>query len=316
MYVVTGGAGFIGSHIVQSLNQRGITEIIVVDSIGKGDERYKNLCDCRITDYFDRDEFRNLILNNKLGYKIEAILHQGACSDTMETDGKYMLDNNFTFSKAVLHYALDNKTPLVYASSAATYGAGTKFAEIPENENPLNVYGYSKLVFDQYVRSIMHKIESTVVGLRYFNVYGQREAYKGKMSSMVYQLYHQLKKTGVARLFKGTDGYGDGEQLRDFVFVGDVVKVNLFFAESSPKVGIVNCGTGTSRTFNDIAKTIISLQGKGSIEYVDMPESIRGKYQNYTQADLTALRNLGYTQEFSTLENGIAQCLDTWNSQE
>ncbi|MCE5314731.1 MAG: ADP-glyceromanno-heptose 6-epimerase [Armatimonadota bacterium] len=314
MYIITGGAGFIGSQLVSALNERGITDIIVVDAIGKGDERYKNLCDLRIADYFDRDEFRTLISSGKLPGGITAILHQGACSDTMETDGRYMLDNNFTFSKAVLHYALDNRIPLVYASSAATYGGGSTFRESPEFEKPLNVYGYSKLVFDQYVRRFLPSAESTVVGLRYFNVYGPREHYKGKMASMVYQLHRQLRETGVARLFTGTDGYGDGEQRRDFVFVGDVVKVNLHFAEGQMRKGIVNCGTGESRSFNDIARTIISILGKGKIEYVPMPESIRGKYQSFTQADISSLRSLVYNEPFSSLEDGIAQCIEYWNA--
>jgi ADP-L-glycero-D-manno-heptose 6-epimerase len=314
MYIVTGGSGFIGSQIVSALNARGITDIIAVDSIGKGDERYKNLCDCRIADYYDRDEFLGLVTSGWVWPDVKAILHQGACTDTMETDGRFMMENNFTFSKAVLHYALENAVPLVYASSAATYGGGDTFRESPEFERPLNVYGYSKLVFDQYVRRFLPDAKSTVVGFRYFNVYGQRETHKGKMASMVYQLYCQLRDTGKARLFEGTDGYGDGEQRRDFVFAEDVVKVNLFFAEGPVRKGIVNCGTGASRSFNDIAKTIISVLGKGSIEYVPMPESIRGKYQSFTEADLTNLRELGYQEPFSSLEDGIARCVDHWNS--
>ncbi len=312
MYIVTGGSGFIGSQLVEALNKRGITDIIVVDSIGKDDEKYKNLCDLQIADYYDRDEFRNLISSGKLKYDVKAILHQGACADTMETDGRYMLDNNFTFSKAVLHYALDNKIPLVYASSAATYGGETTFIEDTKFEKPLNVYGYSKLVFDQYLRHIMPSAQSTVVGLRYFNVYGPRETHKGKMASMVYQIFLQLKNTGKARLFEGTDGYGDGEQRRDFVSVEDVVKVNLFFAEGPIKKGIVNCGTGQSRSFNDIANAVISVLGKGTVEYIPMPESIRGKYQSFTEADLTQLRQLGYSEPFTTLENGIEKSVKEW----
>lgn len=315
MFVVTGGAGFIGSHIVKSMNEQGITEIIVVDSIGKEDERYKNLCDLRIADYYDRAEFQKILTSNYLDKDIEAIIHQGACSNTMETDGKFMLENNFTFSKAVLQYAVSREVPMVYASSAAVYGSSTNFTEIPENERPLNLYGYSKLLFDQYVRSVSADFNSTVVGLRYFNVYGQREAHKGPMSSMVYQIYHQLKKNKLIRLFKGTQGYGDGEQRRDFVYVEDIVKVNMHFIESQKVTAIINCGTGVSRTFNDIANTIISLLGEGEIEYMEMPDSIRGKYQNFTQADISDLREFGYSQEFTCLEDGIAECVDTWNNQ-
>jgi len=314
MYVVTGGSGFIGSHIVSTLNSQGVTDIIVVDSIGKDDERYKNLCNCRIADYYDRDEFLRLLSGGKLSSGVRAVLHQGACTDTMETDGRFMMENNFTFSKAVLRYALDNAIPLVYASSAATYGGGSTFRESPEFERPLNVYGYSKLVFDQYIRRVLASAESTVVGLRYFNVYGPRETHKGKMASMVYQLYRQLHDTGKARLFEGSDGYGDGEQRRDFVFVEDVVRANLFFAEGPARRGIVNCGTGASRSFNDIANTIISVLGRGSVEYTPMPESIRGKYQSFTEADLSNLRELGYEEPFTSLEDGIMRCVDYWNA--
>ncbi len=314
MYIVTGGSGFIGSQIVSELNNKGITDIIVVDSIGKGDERYKNLCDCQIADYYDRDEFLHLLSAGKLSNDIKAVLHQGACTDTMETDGRFMMENNFTFSKAILHYALDNAVPFVYASSAATYGSGETFRESPEFERPLNVYGYSKLVLDQYIRRILPSAKSTVVGLRYFNVYGPKETHKGNMASMIYQLYRQLQDIDKARLFEGSGGYSDGEQRRDFVFVGDVVEVNLFFAGGPVRKGIVNCGTGESRSFNDIAKTLISILGKGSIEYVPMPESIRGKYQSFTEAVLTSLRKLGYDKPFTSLEDGIARCVERWKA--
>ncbi len=313
MYIVTGGAGFIGSHIVKKLNMQGVSEIVVIDNLGKNDH-YKNLCDCQIADYYDRNEFLKILEDDKIPTSIEAIFHQGACADTLETDGTYMMENNFSFSKYLLTFSLRHRIPFVYASSAATYGASKIFVENPEYERPLNVYGYSKLVFDQYVRSIIHKAESTVVGLRYFNVYGPREIYKGKMASMVYQLYCQLRDTGIAKLFEGTDGYDNGEQKRDFVYVGDVVNVNLHFASGPIRKGIVNVGTGKSRSFNDIVKTIISILGRGKIEYIPIPENIKSKYQSFTEADLTMLRNMGYIDEFTSLEDGIAQCLSAWNA--
>ena len=313
MYIVTGAAGFIGSHIVKELNNRGIERIIAVDSLGN-DDKFLNLCDCVISDYLDASEFSELINTGKLG-KIEAIFHQGACSDTTEADGKFMMFNNFTYTKNIINYAAERLIPLVYASSAATYGASSNFKEIPENEKPLNVYGYSKLATDQYLRSIIDGIESTVVGLRYFNVYGQRETKKGKMASMVYQLYKQIEKTNKAKLFEGTGGYENGEQRRDFVYVKDVVNVNLFFGLSNKiHKGIVNCGTGESRSFNDIAKTLINIKGSGTIEYVPIPDSIKNKYQSFTQADLEGLRNLGYSGDFHKLEDGIKECFDEWSS--
>jgi ADP-L-glycero-D-manno-heptose 6-epimerase len=312
MYVVTGGAGFIGSQIVAALNARGVTDIFVVDAIGRDDERYLNLCDCRIADYSDRDQFRSLLAHHRLPEGVTAILHQGACADTTETDGRFMMDNNFTFSKELLHHALANRIPFVYASSAAVYGSGGAFGESPDNERPLNLYGYSKLVFDQYVRRLLPDAGSTLVGLRYFNVYGPRETHKGKMASMVYRLHRQLQETGRMQLFCGSDGYGDGEQRRDFVFVNDVVQVNLFFASGSLKKGIVNCGTGTSRSFNDVARRLADLAGKGEIDYFPMPGAIGGKYQSFTQADLAALRQLGYNESFASLETGIAACVAHW----
>jgi ADP-L-glycero-D-manno-heptose 6-epimerase len=218
-----------------------------------------------------------------------------------------MLDNNFTYSKELLHWALDRRVPLVYASSASVYGSSRHCAETPDHEGALNVYAYSKLLFDNYVRRLIPQISSTVVGLRYFNVYGPREAHKGRMASMVWQLYRQLKTTGVARLFEGTDGFAAGEQRRDFVYVGDAVAVNLYFATAAPKQGTFNVGTGTSRSFNDIARILIGLLGRGEIQYIPFPDSLRGKYQSFTESDITRLRAAGYDRAATSLEEGIRQ---------
>jgi len=311
MYIVTGGAGFIGSHIVRALNDRGITEILVVDDLSRG-EKFFNLNDCTIFDFMGIGEFEKELDRGGPAGKITAILHQGACTDTMEFDGEYMMRVNFTFSKKVLTLALKKKAPMVYASSASVYGANDTFVESPENELPINVYAYSKLAFDQHLRRLMPDIKSTVVGLRYFNVYGPREQFKDKMASMVYQLYLQLKQTGKAKLFEGTGGYGDGEQRRDFVYVGDAVKVNLHFAEQKNSKGIFNVGTGESRSFNAIARTLIKLLGSGEIEYIPFNTALEGKYQSFTEADITALREAGFSRPFTSLEDGIAKCFQEW----
>lgn len=312
MFILTGGAGFIGSNLLGALNAKGISDVLVVDRRG---DNFRNLNDLRFSDFMQPEEFARAIERKTLPDRIEAVFHQGACADTTCTDGRYMIENNFTFSRSILNFALASKIPLVYASSAAVYGASSAFAPSRENERPLNLYGLSKLAFDNHVRSVAAKSESTLAGLRYFNVYGPRESHKGKMASMVYQLYRQLKSSGRARLFEGTDGYADGEQRRDFVSVEDVVRVNLALAEGPVRHGIFNVGTGESRSFNDAAKTIIAQLGKGAIEYVSFPINLAGRYQSYTQADLAALRNAGYTEPFSTLENGIAQSIEVWNKE-
>ena len=281
----------------------------------KNGAKFSNLNDCRFADYLDIDTFLKFIKRRSIfDRRITAILHQGACSDTMEFDGRYMMETNFTYSKHVLNYALIRGVPLVYASSASVYGNNTVFKEDPENEKPINVYAFSKYAFDWHVRHRMAEFKSPVVGLRYFNVYGAREAHKGRMASMVYQLYRQLRATGAARLFEGTGGYGDGGQRRDFVFVGDVVKVNLFFAQGTARGGIYNVGTGGARSFNAVAKAIISLMNKGEIQYIPFNSDLTGKYQNFTEADVTALRDAGYTEPFASLEDGIAACFGQWEA--
>jgi ADP-L-glycero-D-manno-heptose 6-epimerase len=312
MIILTGGAGFIGSNLLGALNARGVTDALVVDRVGDSSRNLKGL---RFSDFMRPEEFVRAIESRILPNRVEAIFHQGACADTTCTDGRYMIENNFTFSKLILQFALTNKIPLVYASSAAVYGSSSAFAPSRENERPLNLYGLSKLAFDNHVRSVVAKSESTVAGLRYFNVYGPRESHKGKMASMVYQLYQQLKSSGRARLFKGTVGYADGEQRRDFVFVGDVVRVNLALAEGSVRHGVFNVGTGQARSFNDVSNIVIARLGAGAIDYVPVPENVVDKYQSFTQAELSGLRHAGYAENFSSLENGIAQSIEAWNQE-
>ena len=312
MIILTGGAGFIGSNILAALNAKGATDVLVVDRRG---DNFRNLRDLQFSDFMQPDEFARAIGRKSLPDRIEAIFHQGACADTTCIDGRYMIENNFTFSKLILHFALSRRVPLVYASSAAVYGSSSAFAPTRENERPLNLYGLSKLAFDNHVRSVTPKSGSTVAGLRYFNVYGPRESHKGKMASMVYQLYRQLKTSGRARLFEGTDGYADGAQRRDFVFVNDIVRVNLALADGPARNGVFNVGTGQARSFNDVATVLIARLRKGSIDYVPVPENVVDKYQSFTLADLSGLRHVGYAENFSSLEDGIAQSIDAWNQE-
>ena len=312
MWIVTGGAGFIGSNLVQVLNGRGHTEILVVDRQSKD---FGNLSDLRFADLMQPEQFLQALSRNALPDSIEAILHQGACADTTCTDERFMMENNVSFSKVVLHFAIERKIPLVYASSAATYGANHNFRESPENEAPLNLYGQSKLIFDNYVRAILPSVSSPVAGLRYFNVYGPRETYKGRMASMIYQLYSQLRRDGRARLFEGSGGFEAGEQRRDFVSVADVANVNLFFASGPVRKGIFNVGTGQAQTFNEVVKQLARALGKGAVEYIPFPEGLREKYQSHTQADISALRAAGYANNFASLEDGIARAAQVWQTE-
>jgi ADP-L-glycero-D-manno-heptose 6-epimerase len=317
--VVTGAAGFIGANLVKALNARGKTNIIAVDDLSRAD-KFKNLVDCQITDYLDKEEFVELIANEGFQGDIDAMFHQGACSDTMETDGRYMMQNNYRYSVELLDFCQAQSVPLIYASSAAVYGTGRVFKESPEFEAPLNVYGYSKLLFDQHVRNRAREFRSQVVGLRYFNVYGPREAHKGRMASVAFHLFNQFNKDSRVKLFEGAEGYADGEQRRDFISVDDVVAVNLFFHDHPERSGIYNVGTGASQSFNDVAcatvnscrattgQPLLSLQqlrDQGLLEYIEFPDALRGKYQSYTQADNSALRKAGYSAPFLTVEQGV-----------
>jgi ADP-L-glycero-D-manno-heptose 6-epimerase len=310
MIIVTGGAGFIGSNTVRALNERGEREIIVVDNLTRA-EKISNLSDCIIADYFDKKEFLAELRAPRLK-GVTSIIHNGACSDTTNNDGRYLLENNHSYSKAVLAYAQNLAVPLVYASSAAVYGLSEECQESEFLERPLNAYGYSKLVFDQYVRQNSHTLLAPVVGLRYFNVYGPREAHKGRMASVVLHFYRQLRDTGVCRLFGEYGGRGPGEHSRDFVCVDDVVNVILHFSKNvSSGVKIVNVGTGVSRSYNDLAKTLISECGSGRIEYLPFPGDLVGKYQCFTRAELTSLRACGYHGSFISLEDGIERYVNT-----
>jgi ADP-L-glycero-D-manno-heptose 6-epimerase len=325
MLIVTGGAGFIGSNLVHELNANGITDILVVDNFANA-KKFRNLHGARYVDFMDKRQFRRAIGENALGAEVEAILHQGACSNTLEDDGVYMMDNNFQYTKEVLAYAIRIGAPLVFASTAAVYGLSGPgyFTPTIENERPLNIYGFSKLAFDHYFRNqlALDEVPITAVGLRYFNVYGPREQHKGRMASVIHHFSKQMKETGKVRLFAGTGGYGDGEQRRDFVYVRDLARLNMFFAQIGPYApkagetlttyrGVVNAGSGVSRTFNDVARALMSVHGEADIEYIPFPADLEGRYQHFTEADLTGLRELGCELEVTPLEEGIVETYAT-----
>ncbi len=316
--VVTGAAGMIGSNLVHGLNAIGIDDVIAVDDLTDG-PKYRNLLGAQISDYFDRSEFYARFARGEFGH-VDAVLHEGACSDTMEHDGRYMLDNNYRCSKELLDACQAQGTRLLYASSAATYGGSASFRESPEFERPLNVYGYSKLLFDNVVRRMLPNATAQVVGFRYFNVYGPREQHKGRMASVAFHHTNQFRETGKVRLFGEYGGYGPGEQSRDFVFVDDVVAVNLWFLQHPEKSGIVNLGTGRAQPFNDVAVAAVNaaraLKGEpalplnellrhGLVEYIPFPDALIGKYQCFTQADLTKLRATGCDHAFADVASGV-----------
>lgn len=326
--VVTGAAGFIGSNIIAGLNARGIDDIIAVDDMTQGD-KFRNLADLRIADYMDADTFYDAFANGQHG-QIEAVFHEGACSDTMELDGKYMMANNYTLSCHLFQACQKRGARLLYASSAATYGGSDTFREDPAFELPLNVYGYSKLLFDQRMRrecgSNFQRTKAgkthQVVGFRYFNVYGPREQHKGRMASVAFHQFNQFKAEGRVKLFGEYGGYAQGGQMRDFVFIDDVVAVNLWFFDHPTETGIFNLGSGRAQPFNDVASSVVNsmraLQGEaalplaavaeqGLVEYVPFPDALRGKYQCFTQADLTALRATGCDHTFVDVQTGVGK---------
>ena len=309
MYILTGGAGFIGSNILKALNERGISDIVVVDNLSRS-EKFKNIVGLRFSDYIDKTDFISYIAEDRIA-NITAVIHQGACTDTTETDGKYMMDNNYAYSCILAEYATAHDIPFIYASSASVYGRGENgFEESFECEAPINVYAYSKYLFDQWVRNHLHNIFSTFIGLRYFNVYGPNEYHKGKMSSMILQAYEQIVNTRKIKLFKGYENIKDGEQSRDFVYIDDVISIVMFFIDNPFKKGIFNVGTGKARSFNELARILINCCGAGEIEYIPFPDKLKGKYQNYTQAELSALRSVGYNNEFVSLEDGINKYME------
>lgn len=322
--VVTGAAGFIGSNIVRGLNGKGETDIIAVDNLARAD-KFRNIVDCEIADYLDKEEFLARLSAGDFDDDVAAIIHQGACSDTMETDGRYMMRNNYRYSATLLDHCQNNDVPFLYASSASVYGGGAAFVEKREHESPLNVYGYSKFLFDQHVRRVMEERTAPIVGFRYFNVYGPREQHKGRMASVAFHFFRQYRASGCVRLFEGSGGYAAGEQRRDFVAVSDVVAANLDFLGQSDRSGIFNLGSGRAESFNDVARHVINacrasfgepplglpdLVRAGAIEYIEFPPQLVGKYQSYTQADLTALRASGYRAPMTELAAGVSSYVE------
>jgi len=316
--IVTGAAGFIGANNVKALNARGRSDVIAVDNLTRAD-KFRNLADCDIADYVDKREFLDIVRRGALP-KADVVFHQGACSDTMETDGRYMIENNYRYTLELLQWCQAQRVPLVYASSAAVYGLGPVFVEGRAHEKPLNVYGYSKFLFDQVLRRRLAELTAPVIGLRYFNVYGPRESHKARMASVAYHHFNQFRNDGRVKLFEGSHGYADGEQRRDFIHVDDVVAANLHFWDK-PKSGVYNLGTGRAQSFNDVALAVINTLraaeggeplalteavSQGLIEYIAFPEALRGKYQAFTQADVTQLRAAGFTAPMQAVEQGTA----------
>ena len=320
MIIVTGAAGFIGSNIVRGLNRRGINDILAVDDLTDGD-KFINLVGAQIADYMHKDEFRARVLAGSLN-SVRAVFHQGACSDTTERNGHFMMDNNYRVTLELFEFCQSKKIPLIYASSAAVYGPGPVYVENLVNENPLNVYGYSKFLFDQVLRARMGSLTAQVVGLRYFNVYGPHEQHKGRMASVAFHNMNQFIAEGHVRLFGGWDGYADGGQTRDFIHVDDVVDVNLHFLDHPGTSGIFNCGTGRAQPFNDVAASVVntmrSLRGEstlslpelvaqGLLRYIQFPDDLKGRYQSYTQADVTQLRAAGFTNRMRDVQTGVSE---------
>lgn len=322
--VVTGAAGFVGANLVRALNARGERDVIAVDRLD-GTDKFRNLVGCELADFLDADEFVERLEAGDFDGDLTAVLHQGACSDTMERDGAFMLRNNFRYSSRVLEHCQNDGVPFLYASSASVYGGGTTFVESRRHEDPLNVYAWSKALFDDRVRRVLPERTAPIAGFRYFNVYGPHEAHKGRMASVVWHFFHQYRADGKVRLFEGTDGIANGEQRRDFVSVEDVVRVNLDFLDHPERSGIFNLGSGRAETYNAVAAAVVnavrgsegrpaasveSLVREGAIAYIPFPPALAGRYQNFTQADLSRLRAAGYAQPTVELDAGVRRYVE------
>ncbi len=314
MIVVTGGAGFIGSNLIRALNKRGERNILLVDHLVNG-RKMHNIADLDVADYMDKEEFIEKIGVAHFFDGVRAVFHQGACSATTEWDGKYVMMNNYDYSRRLLHWCIAKNVAFMYASSASVYGTGEHGFRVDRScEHPINMYAYSKFQFDQYVRPLLTKTKSPIVGFRYFNVYGPREQHKGSMSSTAFHFNRQVIEQKRAKLFEGCDGMANGEQKRDFVHVDDVVDVNLWFLDHPEQRGIYNVGTGRAETFNAVAQAVTDWHKEGEIEYIPFPEHLKGAYQSYTQADISGLREAGYTKDFLTVKQGVARYLDWLNA--
>ncbi len=308
MIIITGGAGFIGSATVWKLNQTGRNDIVIVDELRDG-EKWKNLNGLLFADIYHKADFLDMVLDNEVPFEPEAIVHLGACSSTTEKDADYLLHNNFVYTVELAKYALERDIRFIYASSAATYGSGEFGYDDNEDEleklRPLNMYGYSKQMFDLWAKQ--NKVLDRIVGLKYFNVYGPNEFHKGDMRSVVHKSFEQIRDTGKVKLFKSTDSkYKDGGQMRDFIYVKDAVDMTLYFLDNTDVNGIYNVGTGKARTWNDLVTAVFKAVGKPvNIEYIDMPQQLIGKYQNFTEAKMNKIKEAGYKKEIASLEKGV-----------
>lgn len=328
MKLVTGAAGMIGANITHALSRRDAYSVFAVDNFSRP-EKFHNIVDADVADFMDKDHFIERLEKGHFDGKFSAVLHQGACSNTMEQDGRYMMNNNYEYSVSLFEFCQRQKIPFIYASSAAVYGSSEVFKEERQYEKPLNIYGYSKFLFDQYVRRFW--IErgpaggTQVVGLRYFNVYGPHEGHKGMMASVPYHQYNEFLASGKVKLFGANDGYQAGAQMRDFIHVDDVVDVNLFFLDRPEKSGIFNLGTGKAQPFNDIAVAVVNsmretetegeldltkIVEQGLLEYMPFPEKLKGKYQSLTQAHIGLLRDAGYDRNFMDVSVGVSRYID------